>query len=374
MVIKDLKNFSVLKDEEREGNKKTAGYNWRVICYVFIIIFSVLVFIAFTYLITFYPDLFNKVGRNLSLLEKSQPAANVCPGCLPRSIDGYPVPAGQENLFPVAIVIDNHPDGRPAFGLSEANLVYEAEAEGGITRYLAFFANNEEVKKIGPIRSARPYFVDWVKEMSALFVHCGGSPEALAKAYKENIFDFNEFYQGSYFWRDSQRPCPYNIFTSTLNLKKYLESKNLTEGKFLSWQFKEEAPVSAEPKDIEIGFKSPDFVVKWKYDEINNEYIRYLAGEVQFDGQGSSEIRAKNIIVQSEEAKVLDKELRLKIETLGSGQAVICLDGGCREGEWQKSSLSARTRYYINGEEVKFNPGKIWIEIVRPELEIIFPR
>jgi len=372
MVIRDLKNSSVSETKEKQDGKP-AGPNWRIICYVFIIIFLVLTFITFTYLITFYPDLFNQIGRNLNTLGNSQPTENICPGCLPRSIDGYPVPAGNENLFPVAVVIDNHPDGRPAFGLKEADLVYEAEAEGGITRYLAFFASGEDIEKIGPVRSARPYFADWVKEMSALFVHCGGSPEALVKVYKENIFDFNEFYQGSYFWRDEKRPGPYNVFTSSANLGKYLESKNLTEGKFLSWQFKEEEPAGQETEDIEIGFKSPGFVVKWKYDKIDNEYIRYLAGEIQLDGQGNSEIRAKNIIIQSEESKVLDKELRLKVETLGKGKAVICLDGGCREGEWQKSSSAARTRYYINGEEVKFNPGKIWIEVVRPELEITYP-
>jgi len=373
MIIKDLKNFSDLGAEEKKDSKKTAGPDWRVICYVFIILFLVLAFITFTYLITFYPDLFNRISRNLNTRGNSQPAEEVCPGCLLRFIDGYPVPAGRENLFPVAVVVDNHPDGRPAFGLAEADLVYEAEAEGGITRYLAFFANGQTIEKIGPIRSARPYFVDWVKEMSALFVHCGGSPEALAKVYKENIFDFNEFYQSSYFWRDEQKPGPYNIFTSSANLGKYLGGKNLTEGKFLSWQFKEEAPANTPASDIEIGFKSPDFVVKWKYDKINNEYIRYLAGEIQSDGNDKKEIRTKNVIIQYQEAKVLDKELRLKIETLGRGLAIICLDGGCREGEWRKESLAARTRYYIGEEEVKFNPGKIWVEIVRPELEIAYP-
>ncbi|MDD5031801.1 MAG: DUF3048 domain-containing protein [Patescibacteria group bacterium] len=370
MVIRNLKNFSV---SETEKNNKTAGPDWRVTCYIFIILFSVLFFIAFTYLITFYPDLFSRIGRSLNFSKDNQPAENVCPNCLPRFLDGYPVPAGQENLFPMAVVMDNHPDGRPALGLAEANLVYEAEAEGGITRYLAFFASGADIEKIGPIRSARPYFIDWTKEISALFVHCGGSPEALTKIYKENIFDFNEFYQGSYFWRDEEKPGPYNIFTSSANLEKYLESKNLTEGKFLSWQFKEEAPVGAEPEDIAIDYKSPSFTVKWKYDKVNNEYIRYLAGEIQLDGNNEKEIRAKNIIIQYEKAEVLDRELRLKIETLGSGKAVICLDGGCQEGEWRKESLAARTRYYIGGEEVKFNPGKIWIEIVRPELEIVYP-
>lgn len=365
--------------EQVKNNSK--NLRWKIICYFSIILFLLLVFIAFIYLINFYPNLFSRID-NLNILKISQEDENnKCRECVRRFIDGVYVKLGEENPYPLAVIIDNHVDARPSFGLSGANLVYEVEVEGNITRYLAIFANRENIAKIGPIRSIRPYFIDWVKELSALFTHSGGSPEALVKISQANILDFNEFYNGSYFWRDKNKKSPHNVFTSSNNLNKYLADKNLTEGKFLKWQFKDDKPAGTDnnpSQEIKINFKNPDFAVQWKYDIINNEYIRYLAGNIHKDrGEKDltelTEIRVKNIIIQYNDTKVIDNELRLKISTLGSGKAIICLDGRCREGEWQKKNLSSRTRYYYsNNEEVKFNAGKIWIEIIRPKLKIIY--
>src|SRR3989339_236076 len=122
-----------------------------------------------------------------------------------RSLDGVYVSIGEENNYPVAVMIDNHPGARPQSSLARANLVYEAEAEGGITRYLAIYADLNDLKEIGPIRSARPYFIDLARETSALYVHVGGSAGALAMLAQNKIPDMNEFYNGKYFWRDTIR-------------------------------------------------------------------------------------------------------------------------------------------------------------------------
>jgi len=346
---------------------------WRIASYFSIILFMSAVLAVSIYL--FYPNLFSNLFSKINV-KLDDGGEEACPGCVRRFIDGVYVESGRENLYPIAVVIDNHVDARPAFGLSQANLVYEAEAEGRITRYLAIFSEGKKLEKIGPIRSARPYFIDLVRELSALFVHCGGSPEALVKIVQENIFDLNEFYKGSYFWRVEDRGAPYNIFTSADNLNNYLEEKKANEVKFLSWEFKDEdiTGIITKNKEIEIDFKNSDFLVKWEYDIINNEYLRFLSGDIHQDGDGK-EIRAKNIIIQYIEAEVIDEELRLKMKTSGSGPAIVCLDGQCREAEWRKKNSASRTRYYYeNGddqfEEVKFNAGKIWVEIVRPEQKI----
>jgi hypothetical protein len=375
---KEDHNSSKEAREENKFNKKNAeiiipdGFNWKKFCYITIISFFILFFLAAVSIINFYPNLFQKSGGGFYFLETpAQNKDNTCVGCVRQFLNGSFVSPEKENIYPIAVMIDNHPDARPAYGLSQADIVYEAEAEGGITRYLAIFASGEKIEKIGPVRSARPYFVDWDKELSAVFIHCGGSPEALAKIVKENIFGLNEFYNGDYFWRVKDYLAPHNIFISSDNLNKYLESKKLTVGKFLKWNFKNDSPSGDEQNDIDIAFKSPDFVVKWKYDKIKNEYTRYLGGELQKDEGNEQEIKAKNIIIQYQKTEVLDKELRLKIDTLGSGKAVICLDGKCSLGECRKNNSSSRTRYYYeNGEEAQFNGGKFWIETVRPGLQV----
>ncbi len=341
---------------------------WRKICFFSIIFFVVLLLFSVKYY--FYPKIEKIITNRPVNMELGAEAE--CKDCVRRYIDGVFVKKGEENFYPMAVIIDNHIDARPPAGLSGASLVYEAEAEGSITRYLAVFASGENIERIGPVRSARPYFIDFAKELSALFVHCGGSPEALVKISKDNIFGLNEFYNGSYFWRDKSRPAPHNVFTSMELLNKYIKDKNYDSGKFFSWKFKDEKlPGNNElNREITINFKYPDFTVRWNYDIINNEYLRYLNGVIHKDEEGR-EIKAKNIIIQKVKTEVIDEELRLKMETAGQGDAIVCLDGVCRSAQWRKNNFSSRTRYYYeDNDEIIFNAGKIWIEIVRPELEI----
>jgi hypothetical protein len=304
---------------------------------------------------------------------KEEKPAEKCPGCVRRLLDGVYVEPAKENSFPVAVIIENHPDARPQSGLSKANLVYEAEAEGGITRFLAFFApstQEQNLKKIGPIRSARPYFVDWARELSALLVHCGGSPAALAKISKEGVFNLNEFYNEDYFWRDNAISAPHNIFTSSDSINEYLEFKNAQKGRFLGWKFKNDKELKEDSEitsKITVDFQSPDFMVEWKYDKKGNDYIRYMGGKQHKDANGD-EIRAKNVIIQYVKARVIDKELRLEMEHIGKGEALVCLDGRCERGQWRKNSDVSRTRFYHgNGDEFEFNAGTTWIEVVRPK-------
>ncbi|MBI5221693.1 MAG: DUF3048 domain-containing protein [Candidatus Magasanikbacteria bacterium] len=139
------------------------------------------------------------------------------------SLDGTTVSSSEMiNPFVVGIMIDNHPDARPQSGLVAAKIVYEAPAEGGITRYFAIFDSIQSVEKVGPVRSARPYFVDWLEEYSGLYMHCGGAPEALAKIKSEKVFDADEFFNGPYYWRDESRIAPHNLFTKSEQIKKII--------------------------------------------------------------------------------------------------------------------------------------------------------
>ena len=360
-------------------NKITRKF-WIIIGIIFIILSIVLGFIAYYFAAEFYPAIFGK--PNIVKLGFKTQLNNVCPDCVRRSIDGVYVEKGKENPYPIAIIIENHIDARPPSGLAQASLVFEAEAEGGITRFLAIFAKGQNLEEIGPVRSVRPYFVDWAREFSAVLVHCGGSPSSLVKIVQDNVFSLNEFYNSGYYWRSEKRPGPHNVYTSTENLEKYLNSKGLKEGKYLSWQFKDDtsppAPLIEQERGdsennkskITINFKPPDYVVEWIYDRENNDYIRYLTGQRHKDIDGE-EIRVKNVVIAIIDAEVIDDELRLKMDHIGEGKAAVCLDGQCREGKWRKKTGSSRTRFYNEaGEEFEFNAGTTWIEVVRPETEV----
>jgi len=302
-----------------------------------------------------------------------------------RLIDGVYVATGEKSAYPVAVMIENHVDARPPSLLSAANLVYEAEAEGGITRFLAIFADGKKLDEIGPIRSARPYYLDWLSEFNALYVHCGGSPEALVEIKQLGINDLNEFYNGQYYWRDPNRPAPHNIYTSTDNLNKAIIDKGLEVAVYLSWKYKDEAPFTARPdtSEVKINYPHENYEVNWKYDKTDNIYKRYLDGEPHQDKSGEI-ITTKNIAIEFAEASEIDAELRLEMKTIGSGQAIVCLDGRCDPGKWIKNSPSARTRFYRLAsstnpaitqdelKEVEFNAGPTWIEVIRPEYEVLY--
>lgn len=311
----------------------------------------------------------NEIGTTSKKIETEQ---KICTVCFRRQIDGIYIEKSKKIFFPVAVVIENHKDARPQSGLASANFVIEAEVEGGITRFLAVYADGEKLDKIGPIRSARSYYVDWAEEFSALFAHCGGSPDALAKIIKDKVFDLNEFYKGGYFWRDGGRQAPHNIYTSTEKIGGYLDERKKSEGGFLPWRFKDDESLGADAigENIMIKFKTPEYYVDWIYDKESNGYIRYLAGQRHKDADGS-EIKAKNVIIQYVRAYVVDDAMRLKMSHIGEGKAIVCLDGKCVEGKWKKEKSSARTRFYdMNGEEFKFNAGTTWVEAVRPEREV----
>lgn len=285
-----------------------------------------------------------------------------------RKIDGVLVEEDANNLYPVAIMIENHWDARPAIGLAKANLVYEVMTEGGITRFLAFFANyDKKLEKIGPVRSARPYYVDWVSEFDALYMHVGGSDEALANIKRFSVKDLNEFYNGGYYWRSS-RPRPHNVYTSSELMKKGLKLMGLDEeeGDYESWKYKDEAASGNHPdfSGIAVDYGSPAFLARWDYNKETNDYTRFMAGEKHIDEDGS-EIKAKNVVVQYVKMWVIDDYGRKKIETIGEGRAVVFSDGEAIEGVWKKESRTSRTKFYDStGAEIQFNRGTTWVEVV----------
>ena len=283
-----------------------------------------------------------------------------------RRIDGLCLMSENEPIV-FSIMIDNHRAAMPPAGLSQASLVYEAIAEAPITRLLAVFYAEPAVEKIGHVRSARPYFVDWAAEFGGPYVHVGGSDEALDYLDSKNVFDLNEFSSGQYFWRNFFKKAPHNVFTSTNRIEQAIKDKNWKiTGDFASWKFQPEKPADKKSlaQVVKVDFSDADYAVEWRYDRESNEYVRYIGGEIERDTEGK-EIRAKNIVVMRTESKIIDSYGRLKTRTVGIGKSVVYQGNKEIEGEWLRPNLNERTRFYAaDGEEIAFFPGTTWIEVV----------
>ncbi|MDA2922955.1 DUF3048 domain-containing protein, partial [Patescibacteria group bacterium AH-259-L07] len=279
---------------------------------------------------------------------------------------------------------------RPLSGVENASIIYEVPVEGDITRFLGIYNQESLPDKIGPIRSARPYFVEWAEEYGALFTHVGGSPKGLDTLRQSQYIPYSINEMSShrvYFWRDRERPMPHNTYTSAQLIANVIEQKTLISeprSDFKSWQFKSgvEPPTleytsdEIEPSQLprlsqilKIDYREP---IIWQYREDENVYVRHQNGEV-FVGENNFEIQVKNIVIQITDIVPFDSLDRRTIRTTGAGNALIFQQGIVIRGIWSRENQVARTMFYDeNGREIEFVPGNIWINIVSPDHRILY--
>lgn len=290
------------------------------------------------------------------------------------AIDGVRVSGSVALLRPLAIMVENHPDARPQSGLSRADVVYETLAEGGITRFLALYQSSD-AREIGSVRSAREYFAALADEWGALYAHVGGSNEVIAQIksnkYK-NVDDANEYYNGDFFPRRKDKPEPHHIFTSTGKLRELIAYHKFSNGaNYLPWQFKDDrlATTSIISK-ISIDFSRAGYEVGWEYDVASNTYKRLQYFQPHIDDVSKQQLSAKSVIVQIVKITPVPKDplLQVDIDLTEGGRAVIFQDGILIDGVWRKES--GRTRFYdASNNEIKFNRGPIWLELVPKDKE-----
>ena len=361
--FKKIKKFKIKK-----GGLDEVAYVYFLAIIGFLIGFVLLVWIGLGYIAQNYGEKDNFVDNFIEEQIVEQDAE-----CKKRRVlDGVCIEENEEAMVQVVgVMIDNHPDARPQSGISKASIVYEASVEGGYTRYFALFPAFSNVAKVGPVRSARPYFLDWSAEYgNMLYMHVGGSPDALDLIKSRNIFDLNEFFGGWYFWRAGTRLAPHNTYTSAELWNNFLEDKEvLFVDEYVGWKFtKVEECKENCIQTIHIPFLYPSFIVDWKYEEGN--YVRYLSGIKQRDLEGEV-IVADTVIVQKAKNEVIDNVGRRKIYTISEGEVFVFQKGNMIKGTWKKESLTGRTRFFDeSGKEIGLNAGKIWVEVAPDVVEI----
>ncbi|MDD2822838.1 MAG: DUF3048 domain-containing protein [Candidatus Daviesbacteria bacterium] len=296
--------------------------------------------------------------------------------------------------FPLAVMIENHTEARPQSGLSYADVVYETVAEGGITRFMAVYLCNLSDVQVGPVRSARTYFLDWLSEYNALYAHVGGAntpgpADALSQIIKYGIKDMNQFSIGfPTFWRDYQRlgravATEHTMYSTTQKLWEVGvkrgwvnndQAKKWEDG-FIQWKFKDDqknvnaALPSANSINVDFWQGYGDYSVSWRFDSNCNCYKRSNGGAPHLDLDNNQQLSPKNIVVQFEkESNANDgyeNNAHLLYKTTGEGRALIFQDGKVIDGKWSKLNRLARSKYTdLKGNEINFNRGQIWIQTV----------
>jgi len=277
----------------------------------------------------------------------------------------------------VGVMIENHTEARPQSGLADAVIVYEAPVEANYTRFLALYPLNTDVEKIGPVRSARPYYLDWLAEFGKpMYMHVGGSPEALNLIAQRKLFDVNEFSRGWYFWRSKDRYAPHNTYTSgELFRAAWDEYGEVFDEEFTtsSWQYSDEIICDIScVREIEIEFALPSYVARWKYNTSTEQFERYQI-EGKHKDQNGTPIVADTVIVQHVSSDVIDNIGRKRIGTVGIGKAVVFAKGKMTVGRWEKPSHVSKTQWLDDeGNPIELAPGTIWIEVVGQDSEFSY--
>jgi hypothetical protein len=290
-------------------------------------------------------------------------------------LTGVPVEVAVPYKQIFAVMIDGHVDAQPVSGIDQAFLVIEAPVEAGIPRMLAFFSEDQQVEKIGPVRSARPYFIDWANELDALYVHVGGSDAALEKIATGITFDLNQFWHDAQFLRDARRFAPHNVYTSTELLRTYVQTKKeagrVSQPLYAVWKFGEEVEGfekelgerGEEGKKIEVSYGSPEYDVVWEYDAQKEKYVRWQNGKPVATSEGAPVV-VENVVLMETDIAILDAVGRRKVRTMGTGEATVFRDGTRIPAQWKKESVSDRLLFFDEeGKEIEMKPGKTWIEV-----------
>ncbi|HWB38768.1 MAG TPA: DUF3048 domain-containing protein [Candidatus Saccharimonadales bacterium] len=290
------------------------------------------------------------------------------PTTVPSNLTGLPV-APFINQRPVtAVMIENSLDARPQSGLSQAGVVFEAVAEGGVTRFVALFQDASNVN-VGPVRSARPYYIDWMSGFDASYAHVGGSPNALADIRNWNVKDLDEFANGGSYHRVGSRAAPHNVYTNVSTLNQLEASKGYGTSHYTSLLRKKDAPAkTVTAGSINFTMSGPDYNVHYDYNTKTNTYERSEAGAAHIDANTSKQINP-NVVIAIVVAKAqgaLDASgaYYSDYQDIGSGIAYIFQDGILTTGNWHKASRTNQISFTVGGQPIRLNAGQTWITAV----------
>ncbi len=366
------------------------------------IVFAVISYFAFSQflpakrIVTTTPASLLKGGEGQTVFDQNKPKTEECP------LNGVKYTMDQKNWWsqhrPLGVMIENHQDARPQSGLSFADVVYEAVAEGGITRFLAVFYC-QDAGIVGPVRSARTYFLDFISEYgnNPLYAHVGGAnapgpADALSQIDDYGWGSYNDMNQFSIgfptFWRDYNRlghqaATEHTMYSTTQKLWDFAKnSRNLTnvDSKGISWDenfvpysFKDDAQLSDRPASqsihLEFWKSTPAYFDDWKYDKATNTYKRFNGTTPHIDRDTNKQITAKNLVVlYMQESHAYDGYIdneHLLYGDKGTGNALVFMDGKKVTAVWRKDSRTSRTLLFdSNGNPIKFDRGTIWFSIM----------
>lgn len=281
-------------------------------------------------------------------------------------LDGTQVADTAAQTAPVtAIMIENSPDARPQSGLKQAQVVYEAIAEGGITRFLCLYQQSKP-QLIGPVRSLRMYYLDWAAPYQASIVHVGGSYYSLQEVRNGNYRNIDIEYHGGASWRASDRYAPHNVYTSFDKLDALNNSLGYTKSDVTSFARADgKTAATQNATAIDITVSSALYNSHYTYDAATNTYARSQGGAAHTDREQGQITPSVIVALHVNMAKVMEDGYREDITTTGSGKATVFQNGTATEATWSKADrMSPLALTGADGKALTLSRGQTWLVAV----------
>jgi len=291
-------------------------------------------------------------------------------------LDGVAAPLTLAHRLPLAIMVDDNSVARPQAGISSASIVYQAFADGGEDRYMFVFQEGTATD-IGPVRSARPYYVYWADEYKALFGHYGGDANTLTRVIPANakyIYNMDALYQGGCpYHRITTRTSPHNAYTNTAILISCVAKRGYpaTYQKLPTRPFRDGISIIDRPNLQTINIPYRTGTVGYQYNFLTDDYTRYEDGQPEIDPANGNNVYASTIVVMYQYVTTdpLSEpgHVRPWVNSVGSGKATVFMEGKAIEATWKKTTNTALTRFYdTSGKEIPFVRGEIFMQSIPP--------
>ena len=294
-------------------------------------------------------------------------------------LTGLPIDPDYENDRPVAVMLNNHKAAVPQLGVSQADVIYEIPAEGGITRMIGLFQTLHGVGTLGSIRSTRPYYLEVALGHDALLVHAGGSPEAYEdiKAWGVNNMDgVNGGSDAQIFWRDSARRksagFEHSLVTSGENVLNYLaRGRYRTEhkdGYSYPVTFTDDGTPAGGTPATHVKLRFSDYKTgTFEYDEDSKRYLVGQYGGAYKDGNTGTQVGVTNVLILETDISNIsgDTSGRIRVRTTGTGSGTYCCGGQCVRIQWSKEGRNSPFTYSLaDGTPLSLGKGTSYVCII----------
>ncbi|NIK11699.1 DUF3048 domain-containing protein [Alkalibacillus almallahensis] len=272
------------------------------------------------------------------------------------------------NRRALAVMVNNHPSARPQTGLTDADVVYEFLAEGWITRLVALY-HSEIPEQVGPVRSARSYYIETAKAHDALYVYHGAAnfiEEDLRNGWVDNLNGAYHDDDKHLFRRSSDRRAPHNSYVFLNNAYEVASNKGIeTEMDHEGFNFRSvnnEEPVEGEiAESVSISYSS-NRSVSYQYDEIEGGYVRSSDGQQNSDLVTGDPVVLENVLIYETGHEVIDDAGRRDIDIQSGGQGYALQEGKLKEIQWE--TVNGVMTPMVDGEPLELLPGQTWVNVV----------